>query len=166
MAADRCDRCDMVRGYGPARPLDQHSSSRSARTPAQRSPRPLGPAGWRGRHVRRGPGRGTSAPPIQSARWIGARDRDRVRTGFELKHALYGKAYGDQEIVKALEDAGFGYRRLPQDQLLPRVAKDLADGNMIGWFQGRLEWGPRALGNRSILAHPRRPEMRDSSTPS
>src|SRR6185503_19410992 len=77
------------------------------------------------------------------------------------KHALYGKAYGDQEIIKALEDAGLGYRRLPQDQLLRRVAQDLADGKIVGWFQGRFEMGPRALGNRSILADPRRAEMRD-----
>src|SRR6185503_21116422 len=77
------------------------------------------------------------------------------------KHALYGKAYGDQEIIKALEDAGLGYRRLPQDQLLRRVAKDLADGKIIGWFQDRFEMGPRALGNRSILADPRRAEMRN-----
>ena len=46
-------------------------------------------------------------------------------------------------------------------QLLRRVAQDLADGKIVGWFQGRFEMGPRALGNRSILADPRRAEMRD-----
>ena len=81
--------------------------------------------------------------------------------GFELKHALYGKAYGDEEIVRALQDAGLSYRRLPEDQLLRRTAQDLADGRIVGWFQGRFEIGPRALGNRSILADPRRPDMRD-----
>ena len=98
--------------------------------------------------------------PLGSALWHYHQTLGHPR-GFELKHALYGKAYGDQEIIKALEDAGLGYRRLPQDQLLPRVAKDLADGKIIGWFQGRFEMGPRALGNRSILADPRRPDMRD-----
>lgn len=98
--------------------------------------------------------------PLGSALWHYHQTLGRPR-GFELTHALYGKAYGDQEIVKALEDAGLGYRRLPQDQLLPRVAQDLADGKIVGWFQGRFEMGPRALGNRSILADPRRPDMRD-----
>ena len=81
--------------------------------------------------------------------------------GFELKHALYGKAYSDDEIISALQDAGLSYRRMPQDQLLRLTARDLADGKIVGWFQGRFEMGPRALGNRSILADPRRPDMRD-----
>jgi carbamoyltransferase len=81
--------------------------------------------------------------------------------GFELQHAFYGKAYDDGEIIDALEEAGLTYRRLSQEQLLTRVARDLADGKIVGWFQGRFEMGPRALGNRSILADPRRPEMRD-----
>ena len=83
------------------------------------------------------------------------------RRGYELQHAFYGKAYDDREIVEALEGAGLRYRRLPQEQLLARVARDLADGKIVGWFQGRFEMGPRALGNRSILADPRRPDMRD-----
>ena len=49
----------------------------------------------------------------------------------------------------------------PKTQLLRRVAQDLADGKIVGWFQGRFEMGPRALGNRSILADPRRADMRD-----
>ncbi len=98
--------------------------------------------------------------PLGSALWHYHQNLGHPR-GFELKHALYGKAYGDDEIVKALEVAGLGYRRMSQDQLLPRVAKDLADGKVVGWFQGRFEMGPRALGNRSILADPRRADMRD-----
>ena len=54
----------------------------------------------------------------------------------------------------ALRAAGLRYRRLPEAQLLRRVAQDLADGKIVGWFQGRFEMGPRALGNRSILADP------------
>jgi carbamoyltransferase len=50
---------------------------------------------------------------------------------------------------------------MSEDQLLRRTAQDLADGRIVGWFQGRFEVGPRALGNRSILADPRRPDMRD-----
>jgi carbamoyltransferase len=98
--------------------------------------------------------------PLGSALWHHHQSLGNQR-GFELQHAFYGKAYSDQEIVEALEAAGLRYRRLPQDQLLSGVARDLADGKIVGWFQGRFEMGPRALGNRSILADPRRAEMRD-----
>lgn len=98
--------------------------------------------------------------PLGSALWHYHQDLGHAR-GFELKHALHGKAYGDDEILCALYGAGLRYRRMGEAQLLARVAKDLADGKIIGWFQGRFEMGPRALGNRSILADPRRPEMKD-----
>jgi carbamoyltransferase len=98
--------------------------------------------------------------PLGSALWHYHQDLGQART-FELKHALYGQAYGDDEIVAALEAAGLRYRRLREDELLARVARNLADGKIVGWFQGRFEMGPRALGNRSILADPRRHEMRD-----
>jgi carbamoyltransferase len=81
--------------------------------------------------------------------------------GFVLKHPFYGQAYGEDHIQRALDAAGLRYRRLSEPQLLRRVAQDLADGKIVGWFQGRFEMGPRALGNRSILADPRRPDMRD-----
>jgi carbamoyltransferase len=83
------------------------------------------------------------------------------RRNFELKHPFYGLAYSDAAITGALEKADLRYDRLPEPQLLRRVAQDLADGKVVGWFQGRFEMGPRALGNRSILADPRRAEMRD-----
>jgi carbamoyltransferase len=98
--------------------------------------------------------------PLGSALWHYHHDLGHAR-GFELKHALLGKAYSDKEIVCALDAAGLGYRRMTEDQLLARVARDLANGRIVGWFQGRFEMGPRALGNRSILADPRRPGMRD-----
>lgn len=98
--------------------------------------------------------------PLGSALWHYHQTLGHAR-GFALQHALYGKAYPDEEIVRALDDAGLGYRRFSQEQLLPRVARDLADGKVVGWFQGRFEMGPRALGNRSILADPRRADMRD-----
>jgi carbamoyltransferase len=80
---------------------------------------------------------------------------------FELTHPYYGRGYKNEEIVRALDAEGLRYHRLPTAQLLRRVAKDLADGKIIGWFQDRFEMGPRALGNRSILADPRRAEMRN-----
>ncbi len=98
--------------------------------------------------------------PLGSALWHYHQGLGHPR-GFELEHAFYGKAYGEGEIVRALEQAGLRYRRLGEAQLLARTAEDLAAGKIVGWFQGRFEMGPRALGNRSILADPRRPEMRD-----
>jgi carbamoyltransferase len=50
---------------------------------------------------------------------------------------------------------------LDEDALIERAVNVIADGNVLGWFQGRMEWGPRALGNRSILADPRRDDMKD-----
>ncbi len=80
---------------------------------------------------------------------------------FELEHPFYGLAYSDAEIARALAEAGIQSERLGEAALLRRVARDLADGKIVGWFQGRFEMGPRALGNRSILADPRRLGMKD-----
>jgi carbamoyltransferase len=77
-------------------------------------------------------------------------------------HAYLGPAYGDQEIKAYLDGAGARYHELPRQELLARTARLLADGHVIGWFQGRMEFGPRALGGRSILADPRDPKMRDT----
>jgi carbamoyltransferase len=98
--------------------------------------------------------------PLGSALWHYHHNLGHARH-FELKHALLGRAYSDAEIVRALDVAGLRYRRLGESPLIARVARDLADGKIVGWFQGRFEMGPRALGNRSILADPRRPDMRD-----
>ncbi|MGH9278700.1 MAG: carbamoyltransferase family protein, partial [Acidimicrobiales bacterium] len=80
--------------------------------------------------------------------------------GYEMNHAYFGPSFTSEECASALSDAGIEYETLPDDQLLPRVAQFLADGQIVGWFQGRTEFGPRALGNRSFLADPRRADMR------
>ena len=59
------------------------------------------------------------------------------------------------QIRNYLDSAGAGYVEMPDEQLLPRLADILADGNVVGWFQGRMEFGPRALGARSIIGDPR-----------
>ena len=56
---------------------------------------------------------------------------------------------------------GCAVGELPEEELLRRAAAIIADGKILGWFQGRAEWGPRALGNRSIVADPRRQEMKE-----
>jgi len=81
---------------------------------------------------------------------------------FVMEHAYYGPAFSSQECAKALRAAGLKFETLSDEELLPRVARMLADGAIIGWFQGRMEFGPRALGNRSFLADPRRSDMRET----
>lgn len=78
-----------------------------------------------------------------------------------LTHAYYGMEYSDQEIVAAFERAELAFERLDDDALFNRVAQDLADQKIAGWFQGRAEIGPRALGNRSILSDARSNRMKD-----
>jgi len=80
---------------------------------------------------------------------------------FVMDHAYYGPSFTNEECRAALDAAGLSYETLPDEELLPRVARIIADGGIIGWFQGRMEFGPRALGNRSFLADPRRADMRE-----
>ena len=88
------------------------------------------------------------------------------RRSFEMKHAFWGPGYSHVEIRAALEAKQlFGdaldIAELPEERVFQETARHLAEGDVVGWFSGRAEWGPRALGNRSILADPRRPEMKD-----
>ena len=71
-----------------------------------------------------------------------------------------------REIRRAIDASGShktvgAWKSWPKTELTQRAAAIVADGKILGWFQGRAEWGPRALGNRSIVADPRRPEMKD-----
>jgi carbamoyltransferase len=77
--------------------------------------------------------------------------------------AYWGPSWDEGSIRGALEQAGLGPARpLDQRSLIAAAADALAAGKVVGWFQGREEWGPRALGNRSILAHPGAPGMKDT----
>jgi carbamoyltransferase len=80
---------------------------------------------------------------------------------FQMEHAYWGPAFDGDACAAALREAGLDYETLPDEELLPLVARMIADGAVVGWFQGRMEFGPRALGNRSFLADPRRSEMRE-----
>src|SRR5205085_1962696 len=80
---------------------------------------------------------------------------------FRMEHAYYGPGFSSEECAAALREAGLKFETLADEELLPRVARLIADGAIIGWFQGRMEFGPRALGNRSFIADPRRADMRD-----
>jgi carbamoyltransferase len=78
-----------------------------------------------------------------------------------LRNAYLGPAYPEHHLRRLLENAGVAYRELPEEELLPLVASRIAAGKIVGWFQGRMEFGPRALGARSILADPRVPDMKE-----
>jgi carbamoyltransferase len=77
-------------------------------------------------------------------------------------HAYLGPEYKDAEIAEYLKGIGAKHTLLEDAELTKRTAQLIADGNVIGWYQGRMEFGPRALGGRSILADPRDPKMRDT----
>lgn len=85
----------------------------------------------------------------------------RVPRCFEMRHVYYGPEYTDSEILRNLEAAGCSYQKLAEEDLISRTAEAIVQGKIVGWFQGRMEFGPRALGNRSILADPRRKDMKE-----
>ncbi len=85
---------------------------------------------------------------------------------FEMDHAYWGPEFSAAEIRAAMEASsiaheGYTVAELPVQELTQRAAAIIADGKILGWFQGRAEWGPRALGNRSIVADPRRADMKE-----
>ena len=81
---------------------------------------------------------------------------------FIMEHAYWGEKHGNGEIDSFLKENAIPYERIEnEDRLIERVVDNLGAGKVIGWYQGRFEWGPRALGNRSILADPRRTDMKD-----
>src|SRR5947207_1945584 len=81
---------------------------------------------------------------------------------FVMEHAAWGEAHGPDVTERFLRDNGIPFERFDEeDRLLERAVQSLASGHVVGWSQGRFEWGPRALGQRSILADPRRADMKD-----
>ena len=75
--------------------------------------------------------------------------------------AYTGPEFTDEEIRKELETSGLSFETLTDEAVTKRAAQDIADGLVVGWFQGRMEFGPRALGNRSIVVDPRRANMKE-----
>jgi len=73
--------------------------------------------------------------------------------------AYLGPSFSAEEIETTLQKYGAKYQRMEREELIDRTAGEIANGNVIGWFNGRMEFGPRALGSRSILGDPRSPEM-------
>ena len=86
-----------------------------------------------------------------------------------MKHAYWGTSFDENQILECLkknktniENQKCIYEKISVDNELNKIiAKEISEGKVIGWFQGKMEWGPRALGNRSILGDPRRSDMKD-----
>ncbi len=85
---------------------------------------------------------------------------DQPRT-YVMNDAYTGPQFDNATIEAALKRYNVAYQTLDESALVARAAEIVANGDVLGWFQGRMEWGPRALGNRSIIADPRRDDMKD-----
>jgi carbamoyltransferase len=106
------------------------------------------------------PATGDSGIAIGAALHVWHQGLGRPR-GFVMQHAYWGPEFSETDYSAALAPAGLGADRLDDDSLFTHVAERIVAGDVVGWFQGRMEYGPRALGHRSIVADPRRPDMKD-----
>ena len=111
------------------------------------------------------PAAGDAGLAVGAACYVWHQTLGRPRS-FVMDHAYWGPEYSREQIRAAMKKSGIvngGYTvaELPEEELTRRTAQIIADGKILGWYQGRAEWGPRALGNRSIVADPRRPEMKE-----
>lgn len=81
---------------------------------------------------------------------------------YTMEHAYLGAEYSADEMLSAIKASGFAWQEFSSDdKLIDQAVDTLLDSKVIGWYRGRFEWGPRALGNRSIIADPRRSEMKE-----
>jgi carbamoyltransferase len=107
------------------------------------------------------PAAGDSGGALGTAFYVYSAVLNNPRT-FEMKHALWGPGFTNDEIRATLHRVEAVYDTIDdENDLLERTARMIADGKVVGWFQGRLEFGPRALGARSLLADPRNPKMKE-----
>lgn len=104
------------------------------------------------------PNAGDGGLSLGSALYIYHHELENEKTRF-FGSASLGAEYSNDEVESALNRSGLKYTRC--DDIVPKTASRIAAGKVIGWFQGKMEFGPRALGNRSLLADPRSPSMRD-----
>src|SRR5262245_17189168 len=98
------------------------------------------------------PAAGDAGTALGAALWVDLQERHSEERAYLMDHAFLGPAYGDSEIEQLLQCSKLPYRRL--HDIAEETADLLVQDKVIGWFQGRMEFGPRALGGRSILASP------------
>ncbi|MBE9248220.1 carbamoyltransferase [Dolichospermum sp. LEGE 00240] len=92
--------------------------------------------------------------------WHEYHAKPRIPTaGDRMKGSYLGPSFSEAEILEYLNSANIPYQRLADSELMPRLAEILEQGNVVGWFSGRMEFGPRALGSRSIIGDSRSPKM-------
>jgi carbamoyltransferase len=103
------------------------------------------------------PAAGDAGTALGAALWVDAQERNTDERKFTMDHAYWGPDFSDDAIERFLKWAKVPYRKL--DDVAVETAQILADNKIIGWYQGRMEFGPRALGSRSILASPINPDM-------
>ena len=107
------------------------------------------------------PAAGDAGTAVGAAYWVWNVELGQPRD-YVLPNAYLGPEYSDQQVKQALEAAGQKYEWIEDSQeLCERTVSRIVEGEVIGWFQGRSEWGPRALGNRSIVVDPRRHDMKE-----
>jgi carbamoyltransferase len=103
------------------------------------------------------PASGDAGTALGAALWIDAQERKTDERVFIMEHAYWGPEFSDEAIETFLQWAKVPYSKM--NNIARETARILADNRIIGWYQGRMEFGPRALGSRSILASPINPEM-------
>ncbi|HWJ30565.1 MAG TPA: carbamoyltransferase C-terminal domain-containing protein, partial [Flavisolibacter sp.] len=103
------------------------------------------------------PASGDAGTSLGAAIWVDVQEHKTADKNYGMPHAYWGPDYSDEEIEKFLKWAKVPYRKL--NNVAEETADILAQNKIIGWFQGRMEFGPRALGSRSILASPIDPSM-------
>jgi carbamoyltransferase len=103
------------------------------------------------------PASGDDGTALGAALWVDVQQRESITKDFVMDHAYWGPEYSDEEVEKFIRWAKVPYKKL--DNIAEETAEILAQDKIIGWYQGRMEFGPRALGSRSILASPINPEM-------
>jgi carbamoyltransferase len=116
------------------------------------------------------PAAGDNGTALGAAYWVSHQLLGHPRSPFTMRHGYWGPEFRNGEVDSALlarradlQRLGCAVRTLPDDAaLVDWTAGRIADGQIVGWFQGRMEWGARALGNRSILADPRREDIRET----
>jgi carbamoyltransferase len=107
------------------------------------------------------PAAGDAGTAVGAAYWVWHQALGKPRE-FQLENANLGPGYSDDEIRGALDTVGLEYDWIEDEAaLVEQTVERIVAGDVVGWFQGRSEWGPRALGNRSIVVDPRRANMKD-----
>jgi len=116
-------------------------------------------------HIPPSPGDGGSAIGCAAYAYYSILNNERIietdTTKMISNNVYLGPGYSNDTIKSYLEFKKIPYKKYERQELLERTAKLICEQNVVGWYQGRVEWGPRALGNRSILADPRNAKMKD-----